>query len=311
MAKNRTARFIAVTAFALVGATVLAQAAAAALKVDEQTFTAAGGRSTSSSFQLWSCLRPESLAGGFSSSPSFQLYSGCTGAMPGFLASDDEDGDGVPSGTENGAPNGGDGNGDGIADETQGWVASLNSATHHGYVTVEACADALCTTTCQLQDVQTLREQDLPFQDPNYEFPFGLVQFTTHCSPVYVQVLFHGSAGNTSNLHYIKFGPNPPGPNADVYYELPGVTFDTISVGSEPAVMRARFVLMDHQLGDDDHAPGPNGLIIDPGGPALLKPNINIAPVLTPVGLGLAVGLLLLVAVFTFRRPSPGPRAPR
>ncbi|MFN8625071.1 MAG: choice-of-anchor U domain-containing protein [Candidatus Binatia bacterium] len=306
MATNNTARFLAVTALVLAGTVALVRpSAAVSFKIDQQTFTAAGGRSTSGSFQLWSCLRPESLAGGFSSSPSFQLYSGC----PGAFASNADDGDGVPTGTEDGAPNGGDGNGDGIADEIQGWVASLPSATLHGYLTLEACTDASCATTCQLENVQALREQDLPYQDPNYDFPYGLVRFTTHCSPVYVQVLFHSPAGNSSNLHYIKFGPQPPGPNPDMYYEFPGVTFDTISVGSEPAVLRARFVLRDYQLGDDDHAPGPNGVIVDPGGPAFIKP--TMAPVLAPVGLGLAVGLLLLVAVCALRRPSPRSRTAR
>jgi hypothetical protein len=312
MAKKSTARFMAVTAFALACVSVLAQPAAGApsFKIEQQTFTAAGGRSTSSSFQLWSCLRPESLAGGFSSSTSFQLYSGCGGAIPGNLAHDDDDGDGVASGTEDGAPNGGDGNGDGIADETQGWVASLPSGTNRGYVTVEACTNPSCTTKCQLLDVKALREQDLPYQSPIYEFPFGLLQFTTHCSPVYIQVLYHGSAGfGASPPQYVKFGPNPPGPNPDVYYPLPGVTFDTISVGSEPAVARARFVLTDHQLGDDDHAASANGIIIDAGGPAFLKP--SAVPALTPAGLGLAVGLLLLVALFTLRRVSPGRRSPR
>jgi hypothetical protein len=308
MAKNSTGGLIAVTAFVLACASVLARPAAADnFKIEQQTFTAAGGHSSSSSFQLWSCLRPEALAGGLSSSSSFILYSGCTGAIPGYGAFDDDDGDSVPSGVEDAAPNGGDGNGDGIADEEQGWVASLDSGTHRGYVTVQACADAGCTTTCQLQDVEALREEDLPSQSPNLAFPFGLLQFTVDCSPAYMQVLFHGVTG-LSPLHYIKFGPNPPGPNTDVYYELPGVTFDSISVGSEPAVIRARFVLNDGQLGDDDHVAGTNGSITDPGGPGYYQ--ASPVPLLSAMGLCLAVGMLLLVAAFALRR-RPLLRPPR
>lgn len=293
MGERTTARCVVATALVLACLCVpVYPPAAAAFQLDQQTITAAGGRSSSASFQLSSCLRPEALAGGQSTSTSFVLYAGCGATFPA------DDGDGVPSSVEDGAPNNGDGNGDGIADELQGWVASLPSATNHGYLTVEACADSTCSTTCQLQNVETLSPGQLPAS--TYTFPYGLVQFTVHCSPAYIHILYHGTTGFSPQTQYIKFGADPAGTAANVLYQLPGVVFGSESVGTEGTVASASFVLYDGQLGDDDHVPGTNGVIIDAGGPAFSRS--SPVPILTSTGLTLAITALLLVGLVSLRR---------
>lgn len=290
----------------LAGVTVLTLVAAAgaparagtsaSFRIQYETVTAAGGRSSSASFALTDCLGSEPEASGKSSSASFVLYAGCAAAIPGALPADDLDGDGVPNGVENNAPNDGDGNGDGIPDMTQGHVTSLPGADRPQYITLEACVDGACTTPCQARDVTALSESALPAQSP-YLFPLGLLGFTLDCSTANVHILYHAWNQFPADMVYVKYGPNPPGSLSSSDYELPGVVFGSEAVGSDPEVASASFTLTDGGIGD---ATGVDGRIVDPGGPARLLP--RAAPALYPVPLAVALIVLVGIASLTLRR---------
>jgi hypothetical protein len=84
---------------------------------------------------------------------------------------------------------------------------------------------------------------------------------------------------------------------------LPGVVFGTEAVGGDPAVASARFVLTDGAVGD---ATPVDGLIVDPGGPALeIAP--AAAPLLGRAGLGVALVVLVMTAFLTMRRRRLAP----
>jgi hypothetical protein len=283
--------------------TVSAQTStSASFRLAHQTFDSSGSTASSANFRVTDCLGPEPEAGGRSASSSFLLFAACAAAIPAGLAADDDDADGVPNGTEDGAPNGGDGNGDGIPDRVQGHVTSLPSATGAGYITFEACGDVACSPICQAKNVRSLTENDLPLQDPDRDFPFGLLEFGLACSPANVRILYHGSDGFTSSVGYINFGPNPPGVPPSEFYELPAVVFGVDMVGADSAVASARFTLTDGSIGDDTVV---DGMIFDLGGPALPGPpqlGPAPAPALDIVGMALAILVLLLISMLAFRR---------
>jgi hypothetical protein len=169
-----------------------------------------------------------------------------------------DDGDGVPPLVEDAAPNNGDGNGDGVPDSQQAHVASLPSATGSGYVTVVVSGG--CS---QIQSVATYTAASRG-NDPNFDYPYGLVGFTIPCSAATVKVIFHNAA-NLNGFTYRKFGPTPPAFNNPQWYTLPGVTFGTEVIGGQ-TVATATFTLTDGQLGDDTDV---DGFIVDQGGPGL------------------------------------------
>jgi hypothetical protein len=290
----------------LVAAATLAQpASSASFRLEYQDINAAGGRATSASFALTDCVGSAPEATGKSSSASFVLYAACAAAIPAFLPSDDDDGDGVTNGVENGAPNGGDGNDDGIPDETQGNVASIPSAGRNGYETLVACVDAGCTMPCQARQVTAIAQDDLP-QPGQFNFPAGLLGFVLDCSQANVHILYHGFDQFPPNTVYEKFGPNPPGSATSIYYALPGVVFGSEAVGSDPAVASANFVLTDGAVGD---ATPVDGTIVDPGGPAF--ETASPAPALSPKALAAALLILTLSAFVAMRRrrSDGGPRS--
>lgn len=275
----------------------------ASFRVQYENLNAAGGRSSSASFALTDCLGPEPEAPGKSSSASFVLYAGCAAAIPGALPADDEDGDGVDNGVENGAPNGGDGNDDGIPDMTQGNVVSLPGAGRRTYITLEACADGACMAPCQARQVTTLSESELPQQSP-LTFPLGLLGFIIDCSSANIHILYHAYDYFSPATIYEKFGPNPPGSMTSTFYDLPGVVFGSEPVGSDPNVASATFVLTDGGVGD---ATPVDGMIVDPGGPALLV--ASAAPALSPLAFAVALLVLALTARLAMRRRHLDPPA--
>ena len=190
-----------------------------------------------------------------------------------------EDFDGVPALVENAAPNMGDGNGDGMLDAEQANVSSLPAADGNGYLTVEtsgACA--------QLNDVQT----SLPVQDGRmgYIFPRGILGFSLPCETATVTVYYH-ALNSLAGHEYRKYGPLPAGSANFSFYFLPGVVFGTTLIDGQ-TVATATFDLADNAPGD---ATGDDGVIVDPGGPALAPIAV---PVMTPLGLG---ALMLLLAL--------------
>jgi len=279
-----------------VGAGSAQAGTSASFRLEYEIIDNAGGRSTSASFILTDCLGTEPEAPGRSASASFVLYAACAAAIPAGLAADDDDGDGVDNGVEAAAPNGGDGNDDGIPDQTQGNVASLPRAGGTGYLTLEACVDGACATPCQARQVTAVAEDDLP-QQSELVFPFGLLGFILDCSSANIHILYHPIDQFAAGFVYEKFGPNPPGSSPSHYYTLPGVTFGSEPVGSDPAVASASFVLTDGGIGD---ATPVDGMIVDPGGPALQPP--RGVPALGAGALVLAVVVLAVTAWLAQRR---------
>jgi len=164
----------------------------------------------------------------------------------------DTDGDGVADTIEQAAPNGGDGNGDGIPDYQQATVASIPAATGSGYLTLQS--------SCPLQEVYVTTPAAMPRNDHGFNYPHGLIAFRAPCSSATFSLFAYGS-GATSV--YRKFGPLPPG-GLPQWYELPGATFSTATVGSlHPR--RVDFSLTDGGTGDDTPV---DGVIVDQGGPA-------------------------------------------
>lgn len=272
--------------------------ASASYRLEAQALTSGGGVASSASFLVRDCIGPESEAPGRSSSASFILVAGCPAALPAGLPADDDDGDGVPNGVEDAAPNGGDANGDGIPDSVQGHVASIPGADGtDGYQTLQACADPACDEPCQLRDVYAIAESALPLQQPQLYFPFGLIGFTADCPSVEILVLYHRADTVPAGAVYEKFGPTPPTFGLSSYYELPGVTFGSEAVGSDPAVASARFSLVDGALGDGTPV---DGLIVDPGGPALSP--LRAAPALGSAGLAAALAALCALGGAALRR---------
>ncbi|MGH7788808.1 MAG: hypothetical protein ACRERC_18195 [Candidatus Binatia bacterium] len=275
-------------------------ASSASFRLVNPALNGASGKSTSVSFSLHGCLGTLPEVSGKSTSASFKVYAGCVAALPAGLPADDDDGDGVGNATEQGAPNGGDGNDDGVPDFLQGNVTSLPSPSG-SYETVEACANAACSSTCQLRRVRALAEADLPQQNPNLDFPVGLLEFVIDCTDADMRILYSALGEFRPGFVYEKFGPNPPGHQPSVFYTLPGVTFGSQPVGSDPAVAVALFHLKDGAVGDDTVA---DGTIFDQGGPAIAPP-VAPAPALGPTAMAVALLALSLVSWIAFRRRSP------
>jgi hypothetical protein len=171
----------------------------------------------------------------------------------------DSDDDGVPDELEEAGPNGGDGDGDGTADALQTFVASLPDATTSQYVSVAVSGG--CAT---LGSVQTLTELQAGPDDPAYGYPRGLVRVTLPCVIASVKIFYHGAPSPVPP--YRKFGPTTPGvPATAQWYGFPGATFGSQLVGGVP-VATVTLALADGALGD---ATGVDGVIVDPGGPAV------------------------------------------
>jgi hypothetical protein len=274
-------------------------ASSANFRIPNQTLNLSSGKSTSSSYVLRGCLGAGPEAAGSASSPSYHVQVGCPQALSAGLPADDDDGDGVTSGTENNAPNGGDGNGDGIADSLQPNVASL-LGTGRGYITVVVPAEnGPCS---QLLNVHAVVPETLGGGDPNFSYPFGMVGFTLPCDgPVQVTVIFHGSTGLAAlPTIYRKFGHEAPDFVAPPhFYTLPDVSFATLPVGTSGEVaLQTTFTLTNGLIGDDTNAS--DHTIIDPGAPA--GPPVPSVPVLPPGLLVILVALLSIVGGIGLRR---------
>ena len=202
-------------------------------------------------------------------------------------SADDGDGDGVPNEIEDGGPNGGDGDGDGILDSTQPNVVTLPAANGNGFITLSA--------TCELRDVRAVAKESLP--PTQLMFPFALVEFRLPCSSADVTALFHAGSGWEPGIGYWKYGPETPGQALTAkWYERDGTVLDTMTVAGV-TVARARFTLIDGELGDDT---GVEGQIIGQGGPAAPVPTHSIPTMSEWVMIMLAM-VLAGVAVLRLR----------
>ena len=168
-----------------------------------------------------------------------------------------DDNDGVDALIEDAAPNNGDGNDDGMPDSEQSDVASL--PTEDGYVTVE-----ISGTGCeQLDSVYTTTESAIATQDPDHDYPLGLVGFEAACvGSLTVKHYWYG-ADESLTYEYLKYGPTTPGDaSTTTWYNWPA-QLSTQTIDGEH-VLIAEYTLTDGELGDDT---GVDGVIFDPAGP--------------------------------------------
>jgi uncharacterized protein (TIGR03382 family) len=177
------------------------------------------------------------------------------------------DTDGVSAATEDAAPNNGDGNNDGTKDSLQDNVTSLPNV-NGDYVTV---ASPSGTTLTNVTSGNNPSPADAP---AGVTFPAGFTSFEVGNLPaggaVDVDLIVNLPAGTTINTYW-KFGPEPSNSTPHWYeFLFDGTTGATIS-GNVITLH-----LVDGLRGDDDLAV--NGVIIDPGAPALAPANPNPDP---------------------------------
>ena len=183
-----------------------------------------------------------------------------------------EDGDGVDAVIEDAGPNGGDGNFDGIPDSIQSNVATILDATGTTYVTLEARLNGNgdCTSINRMVIEQ---ETDQTFVDSNYDYPYGLVDFTLTCDNANegaeVKFFWYGLSSLASLDSYRKFGP--PLPDGIGAYADYSVTQAIESINSNN-VFTVTYDLTDNLAGDETSTPS---TIIDPTGPAVASSTVD------------------------------------
>ena len=170
-------------------------------------------------------------------------------------SSADFDSDGVSDAVENAAPNNGDGNGDGTQDYLQSIVTSYtipNSSVYATFVT-NGCSEN--------GTVSSLSESNFVATDGNYEYPFGLKDFSLNCSrgaTVDVTKIVH-VPDSADGLSVRKYRPE----TAEHFLAVPDSTVTNQTVGGEP-VLVLNYQLTDGGALDDDGIA--NGVIVDPVG---------------------------------------------
>ncbi|MBI5762420.1 MAG: hypothetical protein HZA51_02715 [Planctomycetes bacterium] len=197
-----------------------------------------------------------------------------------------DDDDGIPPDEENMGPNNGDGNNDGIPDSLQPNVTTFKDINGNP-VTIESPAGTI------LMGVQALQVPQPELAPPGVIFPYGFFAFQVkNVAPgggIDVKIFLHG--GPTVNTYY-KFGATPIIP-VDHFYRF---LFDG-NTGSEVNADVITLHLIDGQRGDDDITA--NGIIVEPGGPALESENpqpIDIPDVCGLCGGGAASMLPVMLA---------------
>ena len=206
-----------------------------------------------------------------------------------FVPPDDGDSDGVSDDLEDGGPNGGDGNDDAIADSDQANVTSLPTPLGGPYLTV------VSPPGTTLVDVVSFEPRFLPSPPEGVTFPAGGLSFmvtgVTTGGAIEVDVLL--PAGTPLSSYY-KYG-GEPGMAADHWYEF----LDDGTTGAVLGIDTVTLKLVDGARGDGDLAA--NGVIVEPGGPALVG-NLDIDG--DGEALALTDGLLVLRSVFGFTGPT-------
>jgi N-acetylneuraminic acid mutarotase len=183
----------------------------------------------------------------------------------------DTDGDGISDEVEQAGGNNGDSNRDGIPDYLQGGVTtvatnlpvgsnSANSLSPSGvnYITVQALG---CNS---ISDVFTNKN----LVDKNYHYPVGIVEFKVPCGTARVKIYYH----NYRSLQgYVYRKLNQYGN----WITYSGAVFGTENFNGKQ-VATVILDLKDGSNGDSDGLT--DGVITDPGGPALL-----IEPAIIPI----------------------------
>ncbi|WP_159439339.1 lectin-like domain-containing protein, partial [Tenacibaculum agarivorans] len=175
------------------------------------------------------------------------------------------DDDNVDSDIEDAGPNGGDGNGDGTPDSSQTHVASIPDGSGNGsYVTIEVTGD--CD---QFSRVVIEQESEQSMEDLQYDYPFGLVDFTLQCGAVgqeaTIKYYWHG-INSLANIDAVrKFGPSTFGSPIFAYTStIAGRTEAVETINGNP-VYTTTYTIRDNALGDESTT---DAEIVDPVGPA-------------------------------------------
>lgn len=175
----------------------------------------------------------------------------------------DFDSDGATDAVEDAGPNNGDANADGIPDRLQPTVTTYKvdgSSTYASFVTTG------CTENGTVASIDV---SSLPKQDRNFDYPFGMTDFSLNCS-----------RGDTVNVtKYIFTNAQPSGyvarkynPKTQAYTDVPGSTITTVAIGGVNA-LKLDYSITDGGALDDDATA--NGVIVDPVGLATVSSLAN------------------------------------
>jgi len=175
-------------------------------------------------------------------------------------------------------PNGGDGNNDGTPDYLQPNIFSIKDFFDNSYITL---APENGTEMNQVEAV-------LP-SDPPFSYPQGLVQFQIQASEATVKLYYHGIS-NWDGYVYRKLNSN------NTFFTFEKAVFSLETIGGR-TVGVVTLPLTDG--GPEDYDGIVNGVIFDPGGPAIpISANI-------PVWDNIArISAILLILLFGYRRIS-------
>jgi hypothetical protein len=171
----------------------------------------------------------------------------------------DTDDDGIPDREEDGGPNGGDGNYDGIPDRRQSRVASFFTYDGQSVVTLETPA-GITLNNCEAMDNPSPNNSPTPVIFTHGLFGFSLTNLGPGGGTRVTLSLPAGEPYTT----YFKYGPTPTDPS-DHWYEF---LFDG-ETGAEINNNVITLYFVDGKRGDSD-LDKTNGIITDPGGPAIL-----------------------------------------
>ncbi len=177
----------------------------------------------------------------------------------------DFDADGSLDALEDQGPNGGDANNDGILDSQQPTVTTYKIYSTEVYATfiTEGCSE---NGTVASIDVRSLSNQD-----EDYDYPYGLTDFSLNCS-----------RGNTATItKYIWDNIDSTGLSIRKYNPVSGQYFNVADISSANSLisnetiagnqaLKLTYQIKDGGGLDDDQTE--NGIIVDPVGIAMLAP---------------------------------------
>jgi hypothetical protein len=166
-------------------------------------------------------------------------------------------------------------------------TVTIDSATGWGPITLTTY-----TQGCSFFNVGVKTEEQTG-NDPAFDYPYGLVEFSLNCTAADVTITFPGSISGTT---YRKYGPTTPGNAVTTTW----YTFNNVTVNSSTSIT---LHLTDGQLGDDT---GVDGIIVDQGGPGLPTGSDAVSvPTMNEWGMIIFIALSAFGAVFYMRR-RPG-----
>jgi len=206
------------------------------------------------------------------------------GSVKSFItasSSSDSDNDGISNDIENAGPNGGDANNDGTLDSQQDYVNTLYNEITGNYITIQELGNNRVydiSITAQIEENNALN------------YPFGEISYKVDASVISVKIYFHGTT-DLSQYTYRKKSSN------GVYAQFDNYIFGTETINGNQ-VAYAQLELIDGSPFDYDGIV--NGVIYDPGGPAI--PFGSQIPTLSEWARIFAFCMFLGVSIWWWRR---------